>query len=380
MKKFAFIINVFRENNFHSGGEKLFYKLINKCIESNYTVDLYCSKYIGKSDTPDLTGINNITVIGQSYYYKNPVVMEKLFQEIQKHIDENNYDLVITDSMAPPVDMAFFQGHSLAHRLKLENPFDAILLKLKKFNHFKYQKKWLKKGFRHIFTVSNILKNDIITNFNISNENISVVYPGVDIPENIEDIIPDFSLIKDGKRPLVFGISAPSFKYKGGNIFLKALKSLKDKEYDFKARIIYSKYNKNLYLKTVIKLYNLENNVEFIPYQENMQDFYNSVDFLVVPSIVETFGLVVLEAMANKRPCIVGSYAGASEIIQDGVNGFTFNMKKNACKNLADKMAFVLNNSDKLDQYSQNAFETAKTYSWDKTCNDFLNEVSRIIP
>ncbi|EKE03433.1 MAG: glycosyl transferase group 1 [uncultured bacterium] len=377
MKKFAFIINVFRENNFHSGGEKLFYKLINKCIESNYTVDLYCSKYIGKSDTPDLAGINNITVIGQSYYYKDPVVMEKLFQEIKEHIDKNNYDMVITDSMAPPVDMAFFQGHSLAHRYKLESFFDSILLKLKKSNHFKYQKKWLKQGFRHIFTVSNVLKQDIVDNFNINPEKISVVYPGVDIPE--ENINPDFSLIIEGKRPLIFGISAPSFKYKGGNIFLKSLKTLKDRGYNFKAKIIYSKYNKNLYLKTVIKLYGLENNVEFLPYQGNMQDFYNSIDCLAVPSIVETFGLVVLEAMAHKKPCIVGSYAGASEIIQDGVNGFTFNMKEKSSYNLTDKMAFILDNPDKLDEYSESAFETAKTYSWNKTCNDFLTEVSRVI-
>ena len=48
MNKLAFVINVFREDDFHSGGEKLFFELVNRSIEDNYIVDLYCTTYLGK--------------------------------------------------------------------------------------------------------------------------------------------------------------------------------------------------------------------------------------------------------------------------------------------------------------------------------------------
>ncbi len=75
--------------------------------------------------------------------------------------------------------------------------------------------------------------------------------------------------------------------------------------------------------------------------------------------------------MAYGKPCIVSSNAGASEIIKDGENGFVFDIKNNAVKNLAEKMIFLIDNSEKIQSVSKNAFETAKQYSWDRTFESF---------
>jgi len=64
--------------------------------------------------------------------------------------------------------------------------------------------------------------------------------------------------------------------------------------------------------------------VEYIkrPPQNQIKTIYASCDVWLVPSIVEGFGLPVLEAMACRCP-VIGTYSGGpEEIIDHGVNGF----------------------------------------------------------
>lgn len=50
--------------------------------------------------------------------------------------------------------------------------------------------------------------------------------------------------------------------------------------------------------------------------------YYSNSSVLVLPSLEEAFGLVVLEAMACGVPVIVSSEVGAKEVFADGVEGF----------------------------------------------------------
>ncbi|EKE03432.1 MAG: hypothetical protein ACD_20C00203G0005 [uncultured bacterium] len=371
MKKIALILQLFQDKNFHGGGEKLFYKLADHLIKNNFIVDIYCSK----SNVEEFPGINKIVIVDKPYKHTDPQIMETFYEEVKRLIQGKNYDFVLSENITPPVDITFLQGHSLIHRQrKLKSFFESFLYNFRpvKIKRIKYQQKWLEAGYRHIFTVSNTLKQDIIDNFNINPEKISVIYPGVDIPENAE------SIEINPNNPIVFGLAAPGFKIKGGYVFVKALKLLKDRGLNFKAKIIYPKCKKNFWLMNLIKLYGINKNIEFLSFQNDMQNFYNSIDFLVVPSLEDTFNLAALEAMANKKPCIVSSYAGASEIIQQNINGLVFNMQGKPSHNLADKMEFIINNPDKLKQYSQNAFDTAKTYSWQKACDEFIQELHKL--
>lgn len=98
----------------------------------------------------------------------------------------------------------------------------------------------MEQGYNKIFVPSNALKQDIINNFGINENKINIIYPGVEIPSDVETIEN-----KPLQKPLVFGLSAPGFKIKGGFVFLKALSLLKAKDMDFKAKIIYPKFRKN---------------------------------------------------------------------------------------------------------------------------------------
>lgn len=369
-KKLAFIINVFREDDFHSGGEKLFYELVVNAIELGYKVDLYCCKYLYSTKEPQLK-LNKVTLFGNSKDYKYPDKIETIYKCFNKLISSEQYEHVISENITPPIDIAILQGHSLLHYASiLSNPIEKKLFEFKKQKFIKAQEKWLKQGFNKIVVPSNTLKNELVTNFQIDESKIKVAYPGVEIPKKINEIS---SSLTENNRPIVFGLSAPSFSKKGGYIFIKALKLLHKAGFEFKAKIIYPKANKNILLNLLLRQSGLQKHVEFLPYQENMTSFYEQVDVVVMPSLVETFGLVALEAMARKRAIIVGSCCGASEIIEDSHNGYVFKMKDDPASNLYLKMKNICLNKKNISEITAKGQETAKQFSWENSCKQALS-------
>lgn len=367
MKKLAFIINVFREDNFHSGGERLFYELAKEAINKGFIVDLYCCKHL-YSEGSELLEFNRVVKAGNAKFFKFPQKIENLFSEFKILIEKEAYNHIISENITPPLDTGILQGHSAKHYVDMSgNIFSKMVLFLKKHDFIKYQQKWFKQGYKKIFVPSKVLKNEFKKNFNIEEEKFVIAYPGVDLSER--------TLISDiDKNNLRIGLSAPSFKNKGGYVFLKALKILKTKGYNIKAKIIYPKFRKNLFLKLYIKLLGLENQIEFLPHQKNMSDFYNSVDCVVMPSILETFGLVGLEAMSNGKIAIISSFCGMSEIIDDGVSGFVFDMSKQPHKSLSNKIEQLIK-TDNLKEICENSLNTAKEFSWQKSTKTILDNL-----
>jgi len=76
-------------------------------------------------------------------------------------------------------------------------------------------------------------------------------------------------------------------------------------------------YAKNAMKKKMPKAYFLEH-----VQHEQLSVLYASSDVFLFPSISETYGNVVVEAMASGLPCVVADGGGTKDLIQDGVNGF----------------------------------------------------------
>ncbi len=72
---------------------------------------------------------------------------------------------------------------------------------------------------------------------------------------------------------------------------------------------------------------------------KNIKNNLDDNDILILPSISETWGLVVEEALYFGIPSIVSSNCGVSELIKDNVNGFIFNPNKpQNIKNIIEKI------------------------------------------
>ena len=96
-----------------------------------------------------------------------------------------------------------------------------------------------------------------------------------------------------------------------------------------------------------------------------MYEFYSKCHCFVCPSLLEAFGRVVTEAMYSKKPVIIGSNIGATDIIQDGINGFIFEADKNRELNLAKKIKEVYDKYETLEPLINKAYEDCLKYTWE---------------
>jgi glycosyltransferase involved in cell wall biosynthesis len=75
-------------------------------------------------------------------------------------------------------------------------------------------------------------------------------------------------------------------------------------------------------IKERAKVLGLEDRVVFLGQRDDMETVYDAVDLVVQSSTAESFGLVVVEAMAKGLPVIASAVGGIPEIIRHGVTGF----------------------------------------------------------
>jgi glycosyltransferase involved in cell wall biosynthesis len=64
--------------------------------------------------------------------------------------------------------------------------------------------------------------------------------------------------------------------------------------------------------------------VQLVGSVPSAQEFYNSVDAILLPSRIEGLPLVLLEAMAFEKPVVAARVGMIGEVIESGRNGFTF--------------------------------------------------------
>jgi 1,2-diacylglycerol 3-alpha-glucosyltransferase len=80
-------------------------------------------------------------------------------------------------------------------------------------------------------------------------------------------------------------------------------------------------------LKVIVQEKGFERFCHFYPFmsQEKLITFFHEAAWFILPSLKETWGLVVNEAMASRLPILASNLVGcASTLVEDGINGFNF--------------------------------------------------------
>ncbi|MBA7653880.1 Sucrose synthase [subsurface metagenome] len=96
----------------------------------------------------------------------------------------------------------------------------------------------------------------------------------------------------------------------------------------------------------------------------NVSDVYNACSVYVQPSVVEGFGIEVLEAMAHGRPVIASEGAGASDLVDDSI-GFVVPIRSPEA--IAERLNLLKSMPHYgLMQMGQRARRKAKNYTWEK--------------
>ena len=143
---------------------------------------------------------------------------------------------------------------------------------------------------------------------------------------------------------------------------------------------IYGEGDQKQFLKNKVRAYKLENRVFFhgnIPFAE-MQEQYKKADVYCLPSLRETTGTAVFEAMANKLPIIALNQNGVKDIVQNDC-GILVNVcsKEQVMVDLATALRTLVENDSMRQAMGENAFRKIKKYyTWSqRVCA--MNEVYR---
>lgn len=100
-----------------------------------------------------------------------------------------------------------------------------------------------------------------------------------------------------------------------------------------------------------------------VPYSD-MLELYRWADVCVLPSVSDTFALVVLEALSMGVPVITTPNTGASDTIQDEKNGFIVPIM--SPEQIVEKLLLIHEDRSKLESMSRQAILTVQNYGPDQ--------------
>lgn len=150
-------------------------------------------------------------------------------------------------------------------------------------------------------------------------------------------------------------------KEKNLDFLFDAIKKLRKKRDDFHLLLVGGGPELEYYKKIVDK-WELSAFVTFTGMQkkESANRFFGAADLFVFPSITETQGIVITEAMAAGIPAVAINKMGPSNIVRDGIDGFLTALNVDE---FSDKIEKLLNDSSLREKMGKAARKNAENYS-----------------
>ena len=97
---------------------------------------------------------------------------------------------------------------------------------------------------------------------------------------------------------------------------------------------------------------------------DGLERYYRAADIFIMLSRFDTFGMVVLEAMAAGLPVIVSPNVGAKDLVEEGVNGFVLPAPHNA--DAAAERIVRLSDGARREEMGAAAAQTAAMHDWER--------------
>lgn len=366
--KIAFIKRNF---SYHGGAERYLATLINSLKKKRCEIHIYSNKWIKSEEIV----FHKVPILQFGSFLK-----AYSFNQNLKKVNFKDYECVI--SFERTTSQHIYRAGEGCHirwlelRSEIEPVFKRISLKINPLH--RYYLKVEKEIFEEtpmIIANSNMVKNEIINYYGISPEKITVIYNGVDIekfsPENRkkQDYFRKKFDLPHKSRILLF--IGSGFKRKGLDTLLKVLTLLKDKKIFL---IVIGKGDIRQYLK-ICKNFGIEKKVLFLGIRKDIENFYALADLFVLPTIYDPFSNATLEAMATGIPVITTKNNGASELIEEGKEGFSLESPFNYSE-LADKINLALKDIERMGDFAR---KKAEQFPIERATEEFMECIKRFL-
>jgi len=159
-----------------------------------------------------------------------------------------------------------------------------------------------------------------------------------------------------------------NFEHKGLDTVITAVAEAKKRRSDTKFHLLVVGKGNVAKYKALAARQGLESTTTFAgAITSNLEHYYQAADCLMLPSAFETFGMVVLEAMAAGLPVIISPKVGAKDVVDHGRTGFILPAADTA------KAAACLDNlsvRDNGSRFGAAAMDRASGLGWKKRAED----------
>lgn len=278
------------------------------------------------------------------------------------------------------IEMNVYQSHGGVHffsslrKIRAEaNPFTRLVKTMLTFLSPKsLVRSWIESApFRMknrpvIIAISDMLRDDICQRYALTQEDVELVYNGVDLDKFAKDR--DLDSRKVLRRDLgfepdsvLFLFMAYDFRKKGVKYLIQAAARLRNKVGSKSFGVVVVGSKPSPALLSLVDGMDLGSIVIFRGPTQNPETYYNACDVFVLPTFYDACSLVVFEAMASGLPAITTRHNGASGIISDGRDGMVLEDPLDVAK-MATAMERFLD-IPFLETSSSFARQTASHYS-----------------
>lgn len=247
-------------------------------------------------------------------------------------------------------------------------------------------KQFMIKKADHIIAVSQAIKDDAMSLFQLPTEQVRVIHSGLDerffndCSENCEIVPKKFGITK--KYILFLGTIEPS---KNITRLLHAFSLFKEDRIkksrrelcDYQLLIAGKPGWLSGDIKYIVKDLQLTKDVRFSGYVigDELVPLFKHSQFFVLPSLYEGFGTTILEAFATGTPAIVTNVASVPEI----ADGAARLVNPIDTKEISAAMIEFASNKDLREEYKQKGLDRAKNFDWNRTAEETLNLYGEIV-
>jgi len=351
------------------------YNLYKRIAKKGYKV-IVVTSWDGKNIKKEKIGGMKIYRLPRQFKISNTPISFKWKKQIKELIDCEKPDLINGHMPVPFIcdvaisvsgNIPFVTGYHHGGSMKKGKLLPDIMIRTYESI---FLKKLLKKS-KLIITPSEFVTKDFMKNY--SNKTITV-NPGVDI----QKFKPDYSL-KPVNRILFVGNLIKSEDYKGLGYLLESIKIIRKNIPDIKLIVVgegdYREHYENL-----SKELGIEENIEFrgkLNREEIVKEYQNT-NVLVLPSLMESFGMVLIEAMACKKPVIGTKVGGIPYVIDNNKNGLLVPPKDS--KELARVITHILKNKKLAKKMGESGYNKVKEkFNWEIQAEKTINLYKEVL-
>ena len=332
--------------------------------ERGHTVFIFCKANSPIEEAAKAEGISVVTISGHKKYYdfKAGKLLAKALNEHQithlilRDTRDMSVGVIAKRKSKTPIHLSYFlemqlgvSKRNLLHTIRFKGldvwscPLNHLADQVRKLTRFDQSKLHvIPSGLNLEQFRSNITKNEA---------------------RNILELPQDQKII---------GLSGRFDPFKGHLLLLEALHKLNREDVSICFLGEPTRESGPEYVNQIMETiasYGLTNRVFIRPFRKDIEVFYKAIDYFVMASTAETFGMVTIEAMTSGLPVIASNSGGSPEILEFGKCGYLFEPRNT--DSLKEKLEEALSKPDFPNAIDlQNSVEK---YDYRKVCESVEN-------